>query len=76
MLKSLCLLSLCILEKRTVSKSGQFVIVYSVTRLIIYFLSVPLCPPVGHYETVAGVDLHWDNLAAFYIMTITMSILV
>ena len=42
-----CLLSLYILEKVTVFKSGQFVIVYSVTRLLIYFLNVPLCPDCG-----------------------------
>ena len=27
-------------------------------------------PTVGHYGTVAGV--HWDNLAAFYSMTISI----
>ena len=34
-------------KKITVFKSGQFVIVYSVTRLLIYFLNVPLCPDCG-----------------------------
>ena len=35
------------IAKKPVFKSWQFVIVYSVTRLLIYFLNVPLCPDCG-----------------------------